>query len=357
MYVIRRTKAIIPLLLTLVAAACGGDGGTGPEPQLPDLAAVADAADALMAPVQITTVPTVSLDSAYASLTARGLVFDRSPSRLAARAWSLAGVEGTDIARVEFPAEMLGQTYVLDTDQGDWVIDPDRNGAPADGVRIIWYSVDTGGNISLPLTEQGYVDLTDEDTDVLSQLGVRMVSTGGSGEQVLAQFTQGYWTQGDIDWSEHFEATGFYNDGLAVVDFDLASDASGSDATGDQTFSFVIELTGTSSSYAMNITGTQDGSTGVVDETFLVTMTQSAVPTVLDMSFTIPPAGDQTGGGSVSHNSARVANIDVSGSSFRYTPPNGGTFSNSQKTLLDIFVQTMLLNGLAVFLTLPLLYL
>jgi hypothetical protein len=54
-----------------------------------------------------------------------------------------------------------GATFVYDPESDDYVVDPEREGAPGTGVRFVIYDVDDAG---LPIVEQeiGYADLVDE---------------------------------------------------------------------------------------------------------------------------------------------------------------------------------------------------
>lgn len=360
MHAAARTTVAVLTLTFLTVVACGDDGSGPTGPSLGDLdpIAVADAADALVVPLQPTLEPSVSLRSAFTYLTQQGLTFDREPSALVERARAVTGLDALGVARsVDFPPEMLGQTFVYNPDTGDWETDPEGSGAPANGARITWYSTGVGGQIGVPLVERGYIDLTDEDEGILSQLGVRIVDTTGATDLVLADFTEGYWTEGDVQWSEHFEAAGSYANTQRTTTFDLESDATGNDDTGDQDFSFDIGLSG-ESSYRMSLVGSDDGSTGDAEESYTITQILDGVSTRLELDLTVSSGGTQTGTGAIFHRSAALVDITVNGTSFQYSPAGGGDdFSGSQVGNIDILVQTMLQDGFIVLLNLPLLFL
>lgn len=58
-----------------------------------------------------------------------------------------------------------GGTYVFDESELRWEVDPERAGAPEDGVRFIWYAMDGNANTPIrPLQERGWVDLRLEES-------------------------------------------------------------------------------------------------------------------------------------------------------------------------------------------------
>lgn len=358
----RTTPLFLAVAVSLAVSACGSDSTApgGDETLDFDALAVADAAEALVQPLQPTVEPTVSLRNAFEYLQDQeGVTFDREPSPLVERAWRLVGLEALTIARsVEFPSEIQGKTFVYDEGLRRWMVDTMRTAAPEAGVRIIWYTTDPAGNFDLPLTERGFIDLTDQDvaTDTLNRLGLRIVETSSGTPTVLTDMSQGYWILGDVEWSEHFEAAGVFSDGTTTVTFNLDSYASGNDDTGDQDVTYDVILQAPSASYTLALTASDDGSTGSSEEGYAVTLIADAVSTQLGLDFAIAESGSQEGTGALSHAGASVADISVQGSDFQYTAPTGQGFTDLSVRQLDTLVQTMLLNGFIVLLNLPLLF-
>lgn len=70
-----------------------------------------------------------------------------------------------------FPADVLGKTLVWSTDSSKYVVSGVA-GAPANGIRIMLYTVDQFGEPNIPLAELGYLDLTDESTAAADKIGV-----------------------------------------------------------------------------------------------------------------------------------------------------------------------------------------
>lgn len=83
----------------------------------------------------------------------------------------LASLSPDDIQAL-FPANVLGKTLSWNTTTGEYEVSS-QTGAPATGVRILIYFIDTQTNgPALPLNQIGYVDLTDESTPQFDRLGV-----------------------------------------------------------------------------------------------------------------------------------------------------------------------------------------
>jgi hypothetical protein len=67
-----------------------------------------------------------------------------------------------------------GDTFVYDPDTGEYAVDPDRTGAPANGVRFVVYEVDLMGE---PIVEEeiGYADLIDEGDSSAEDVALRLL--------------------------------------------------------------------------------------------------------------------------------------------------------------------------------------
>jgi len=82
-----------------------------------------------------------------------------------------------------------GGTYVFDETELSWKIDGDRAGAPADGVRFVWYVMDMNANTpAKPLLERGWVDVvleTEGDSDATMDISFLLL-TGGVPTEVAS---------------------------------------------------------------------------------------------------------------------------------------------------------------------------
>ncbi len=72
-----------------------------------------------------------------------------------------------------------GATFVYDPKLDDYVVDPDRPGAPATGVRFILYEVDQAGD-PIPGKERGYADLIDEGDGSAADVALRLTAVEGN---------------------------------------------------------------------------------------------------------------------------------------------------------------------------------
>jgi hypothetical protein len=86
----------------------------------------------------------------------------------------LTAAAGTSPAGAPVIDTYRGDTFVYDPDTGEYAVDPDRTGAPANGVRFVVYEVDLIGD---PIVEEeiGYADLIDEGDDSAEDVALRLV--------------------------------------------------------------------------------------------------------------------------------------------------------------------------------------
>ena len=120
-------------------------------------------------------------------------------------------------AAVIFPADLLGKTLVFNPATEQYEVDPARDGeAPSDGLRLVLYAVDPILHLIVePLTEVGYLQLTDEDTPAMDAVGIVAVINDLT---VLDYLASAQVTTTSIT----FTADGFLTDGTTVVDFLLS---------------------------------------------------------------------------------------------------------------------------------------
>lgn len=131
-----------------------------------------------------------------------------------------------------------GATFVYDPDLDRWVVDPDRDGAPATGVRFVLYEVDGRGD---PIVDQerGHADLIDEGDFSNQDIALRLKVVEDS-ETVLdyattlddqgtrGELTVNGWLQGDgvrLDFDIHAIGTDDGGTETLDLDFDLAVEA------------------------------------------------------------------------------------------------------------------------------------
>lgn len=339
-----------------IGVLIGCDDGAGPGEVLDnfDAPAVTAANNALVAPLQASAEATAVLRDAFPTLADSGVVFDRSGG--VDRVPGRTGFPLVDILeQVEIPPDLLGSTFVY-TQQIGWEVDPDRTGAPDNAVRVVWYDTDPSGSILFPTTEVGYMDLTDQSNVAAEQLGLRIVNSTGESTVVVAQLVQSYTTSPETQWEDHFEAVGMYSDGVNSVEFELSSDASGDDQTGDQQYTLDVSMVGQAASFELSTTGVVDGATETTDEDLTATVTTEGATTTLDLDIVVETLSEE-GNGTLSHMGTAIADVSIASGNFDFTSTSGGQFSSRQEGELENLVRSMYLNGYIVLVNLPLLFL
>jgi len=106
------------------------------------------------------------------------------------------------------PADLLGQTFEWDGVEGAYVLTA-RAGAPSNGIRFIVYDRTT-----VPPTENGYLDVTDNSDPSADRLGVTLVKNGVTRLDYDIEVTAG-------TSAATANISGFVTDGSDQVDFDV----------------------------------------------------------------------------------------------------------------------------------------
>lgn len=201
-------------LLVVTAAACGDDpAGPGsddpfdPEQSSEDFAAMQSALEANT---------DVADDLAYVSVALESMptaawVFE-SPEAVVEspliRPVALPPLHSMGSAQPLLPADVLGTTFEWDEVESGYVAS-ERAGAPANGVRFLLYDRTT-----VPPTENGFVDITDESDPSADRLSVHLEKNGVTRlayDVEVVETTSG----GTIGVS------GYLTDGTDRLDFDL----------------------------------------------------------------------------------------------------------------------------------------
>ena len=351
MYRRSRILAISTLLVTFVLAGCGEDST---EPLACDAVGIGGSVDALLRPVSDVRSASAALRSAFDFLVDQGLMFDWAGSATGSTIGPWTAATGVIAAAVEIPAEYLGETLVYNAAQGTWVVDAGRTGAPANGVRIIWYEADNTGTFILPLVERGHIDLTDEDDGTGSRIGIAMVSTENG---VIADFTErldSTTTATGVDTD--FSAVGFFRGGGQTIDFQVDYSVSTNTATSDSTFTIGVTLDGAEGVYTLAIDGTASGAGNPFTQDIVAEITLGGSTSALNLQIS-GDANDQSGTGNVVCEGDVVAEITVEASNFRYSEPGGGALASGAAADIDYLVRALYLTGLDALTRLPLLFL
>lgn len=357
MYMMRDYKLrFLALALAGFATAACGDNGTEPGVDF-DAAAVSQDVDAALAPMEASNDASFGLSSFAAAMLGGGSEFSRQAfiSRVPDTRFQAMVRKVAVDAEVEIPAEMLGNTFVYNPTEAVWEVDETRTGAPADGVRVIWYATD-GASYALPLVEMGYIDLTDEDNATMERVGVVIVRTDG-GTITLADFVHGYGaTETETSWTEALEFAGYFTDGTQQVNVDIALAAEGTNG-GDEAYAWDLFFEGAEASYRWALDGSANATDGTYSDDLVVTIHKDGLNTILDLQIT----GDEvdqteTGAGTLSHGGVLVANVTAVEGEYSFSKPDGGSFTTQEQNQLQGLMVTMILYGPLLLLSMPLLF-
>lgn len=200
--------------LVVLAAAC--DDAAGPE--------VDETFDARTAVDDYAALEGILATADWQGL---GVVARAAPAAVPARVGPMGAPAGAPIIS-DFNR---GATFVYDAEAADWVKDPDRDGAPSNGVRFIVY--EEVGGVPDPSRERGFADLIDEgdgsvddvalrlqvteDGTMTMDYGLRADETDGRGLIRTEGFVHG--SDGRLDFSVALEGR---EGGPNEIDFDLS---------------------------------------------------------------------------------------------------------------------------------------
>lgn len=345
--------SVLPVLGGCNDATGPGDlGGLDPD-------AVTGAMNALAAPLNASTEATSNLGGAVPDLTAAGVQFLRTdrPVRLPsiAAVWFDAALEPlVPLATVDFPPAVRGSTFAFVLDQQAWEVDAARTGAPNDGVRVLWYDLDSQGRIEVPLDELGTIDLTPRTGGAADSLAMTIVEALESGDLTVLDMVQARETTGTDIVNESFTATGTYADDSSSVDFVIISEEAENAGSGDSSYSLEITLEGADASYVLRVQGSVNGATGGFEDELRATAVHDGSTTVLNVVFRGTNDVQEEASGTFEQDGVLIANVDIEGSTFDFSTPDGGSFSPEQGSQLNRLFRALTLNGFEVLFNLPL---
>lgn len=293
----RLWRGVFSLCALMVLGACDDDPTTPSddafdpafaEEALAEITSVLEAAEleAIVGMISFTLAQGEGPAAAPASLRAPWTALSFTP---AARA--VAPALGAGLAASSMPSQYLGKTLVFDEQDRLYIVDPDRTGAPATGVRFVTYAMDLdAGSPIVPLTEIGYVDVSIQSENESSLvLELSLVSTAGQAPVTLADYTMAFEATDDASGTGiSLQAAGFASDGTERVDFEVGV-AFQFPATGDAgTFehSVAFDVVGTGIGFEQTLDLAFDPSTfeAIGDASYVNTVTNGGETLVLDLA-------------------------------------------------------------------------
>lgn len=249
MEALRFARRLAPALVLLTAlAAC--DDATGPGSDF-DATAAADVMESMVATSD-------GLEDAFASMEAAGTLFQNEGTALL-----VAGGPTVDADRIQryvagpfdpaaafFPANYLGVTFEYSEAEGHYV-PTELEGAPEDGIRIIYYAVDPFTHEPQAEAPLGHIDLRDLSSASSDRLGVEVVNTSGDAPVTLASYTVDVsWTLTETSIGAAVASEGYLSNGQDQLNFDLANTISLSESEVVLTQDYGMDLEGTDLSVA-----------------------------------------------------------------------------------------------------------
>ena len=152
-----------------------------------------------------------------------------------------------------------GATFVYDPETDDYVVDPERPGAPTTGVRFIIYQVDVAGR---PLVDHeiGHADLVDEGDGSLEDIILHMIVTEGS-ETILDYRT----ALDDTGSGGTLAVLGFVSGDNIRLDFDIDAVGTQNGARSSLDLTFDLRINARGFHVAGSVRGVDEGTEGEGD--------------------------------------------------------------------------------------------
>lgn len=324
--------ALTSLTLAIYASAC--ESGTGPSANF-DAQATANSVQEVVAAFQANQDALASMNLATQALGASmaGQMVPKNPGQILPSPEAAQSMVKDLTVQAIFPSNALGVTFVYDTAQGMYV-PSDQTGAPANGVRVIYYAVDPMTKMPVePLNALGYIDLTDESTPASVRLGITIVQTGDTDVTLADYYIDAAYTQTQTDLGVQLASVGYVSNGTDELDFDLSETLTLSSTSGMQvTMDYQASLAGKDVSVRFQGTGTVDQQTGdpsTLNVTF--TLHNGADEVVLDVTIT----GDSTLDGTLAFNGNTVMSLSGTTDSPSFTKADGSALTQSDMEALQ----------------------
>lgn len=317
-------------VITLSAGACD-ELGTDPVSDF-DAREPAQAMESM-----VSAVDTAELANAYGSLESASYLFGGTTALMLENPvlMDVRGLEtGREPAADVIPPEYLGMTLEWDEGQMSYVVS-DAAGAPADGVRVIYYAIDPmTGQPASPLNALGYVDLRDLSTAEADILGLTVVRTSGDEDVTLADYTMELsftWTQSSFDFD--VASAGFLSNGTDQLNFDLSQSLSATETlvTIDQAYTLGLEGTDQAMSFTATVTAdpsAQSEDPGTIEA--VATITNGEQTVVMDVSY-----ANNALDGTIAHNGVIVVLMGGDLDEPTFTDPEGNPLTQQQMEALQ----------------------
>lgn len=242
--------------------------------------------------------------------------------------------------------ELYGSTYVWDAGTFEYVVDGSATGAPANGIRVIYYAVGAGGEFATPLNPIGYIDLTDESSGATTRMGVEVVTTSG-GDQTIADYYVEL-TAGEMNGTLDSEG---YFDFEDRVDFDLhmGAEQTAMGALAQVDFLFDNDADDASLRLVMDVSENSEAGTSMSDIVFTV---EDGSNVAVFEAEQVSESGSDAIDGVLRFNGQTVVEMSGAAGNPTFTGPDGAALTQRERTAL---VQTWGMLGYTLLLGLQVL--
>ncbi len=210
-------RAVAATMALAAMTACSDTSGPGPDQAGFDSQRVRDG---LAAVEQVGASPVLrSFQALGAQIGGAQAAVGGGADRFVAAVRQVAGIVRPDVGAQFIPiirSSMLGKTLVYDRVAGQYVVAPNRTGAPANGVRLVLYEVDAQGRPTA--VEIGTADLVDDKASSATSAGLRLTVVS----QGKTYLDYAFELSGSVVTAV-VRVQGFMSDGTERVNFDLTT--------------------------------------------------------------------------------------------------------------------------------------
>ncbi len=328
------------LLTIALLGACGGDGSTNPLTGFDPDATVHTVA--ILTSIVPDSDAIASLELAAPTLTGApaAAVAPQPQDHLGlfggAALPLLRRTAGLAASATAIPAELLGQTLVYSPNTTGYTVDDAATGAPIDGVRVVYYSIEPFGQPALPLDSLGYMDITEQSTDATAAVRIQVVRTSGGTPLTISDFVAGH-SATATETVDHITLEGYVANGNQQTDVAVIEDFA--EAGSDQIATFHITLSDAASSESVDFIE-KDSVTvaGSSESDLTLTVDGDEGLMVLDVIGT--PSGTVFRlDGTVEFDGTVVANIGGTTPTPSFSNPDGSALPSSDRSsLLNLWV-------------------
>lgn len=340
----------LPLTALLVVGCGDGDGGTGPgEIDTADLPGTAAAVEDASARFFTDNEGVRSVNRMSPFIASAGLVVSPgdlialvNPARFRESAEAALSTARSSLAAGRVLAaitpELIGKTLVFDPETESYVVDEERTGAPADGVRFILYEGDPETDeVALPLVEIGHVDIVDTSTESEIDVALEAVVDGETVIDIGTNITS-------TETSADIASDGSISDGTELFEYALSVAAMGDEQQG--TITGAVDISTTTDiviDVDVEVSGSLESETGSGSASVAIQHDGHTVTYAAELD----DQGNITGEVSIDGDVLALIDVDLEAEELAITDAGGGELSAQELEALERVLEAAGEAGLA----------